>query len=146
MIAPDRTLAYATISNCVIYVSSTVPPTDADWDHYLAFIKANFKPREKAKALVFERGRGLSLPQRQRLDESTEHLELAVAIISDSPVTRLVVNALSWVKRGYKAFSTSELDEAIRYLDATSAAFRLKEESKRLALELDASTPKMGAR
>ncbi|HMJ09787.1 MAG TPA: hypothetical protein VK524_00205 [Polyangiaceae bacterium] len=137
MIASGRTLAFTMVNQCLVYVSATCAPSDTDWDEYLAYLRANFNAHEKVKALVVERGRGLTQAQRQRLDEATAQLQLTVAVISDSTVTRFVLNAISWVKRGYKAFSSAQFDEALRYLDVPHAGSRIKEEMRKLTAELD---------
>lgn len=116
-----KTLAFGKVTGKQFYAyvsSSTLSPSEADWDAYVAFLTENFDETSPTKVVVYTRSPPPSALQRRKLMDAVKPLakRLRVAILTDSNLVRGVVTALSWVGGQYTAFAPDQLVEAIASL------------------------------
>jgi hypothetical protein len=116
-----RTLAFEQTPLAMITVLGRSTIDDAEWDAYTEAITAGVAIGTPPNALVWTDGGAPSPSQRARLEKATAMAtsagRLKVAILTDSTFARGVTNAMSLINRGYRAFSPTQLDDALAYLD-----------------------------
>lgn len=110
-------LTFGRVGNCLILVHPEGPPTDGDWDKYLAFLEENRSDR--VRLLVSTLGGGPSAQQRTRLRTVVDRYpgkKLTTAILTGSTLARGMVTAISWFIPGLEAFAPNQLGAALDYL------------------------------
>ncbi len=112
------TLGFAAAPTCLVYVSTAQRPCEGDWRQYIEFV-ATHRHRVR-KGLVLENGRGPNAAQRKALVDVLGDLEVLTAVVMKDPLTRGVVTALSWFKRGFATFRPDEVDRALAWLQLGS--------------------------
>ena len=142
-IAAGKTAGWVRIGDVCIYISAKRPPSDADWNAYLAWLRENGKPsvtRPELLSLVYDRSPGPNASQRKQLNDSTVGWKMRVAVLSPSTVARGIVTAMNWFKKdAYEAFPPDDFERALTFLGAP-AQIRpdITIATKDLAAELDA--------
>jgi len=131
-IATGKTAAWGKTGNVYLYVSSKRPPTDPDWNEYLAWLRETAKEtpvRTELLSIVYDRSTGPNASQRKQLTDATVNWKLRVAVVTPSTVARGVVTAMNWFKKdAYEAFPPEEFDRAIKFLGVpTSAAMDVRQ-------------------
>lgn len=116
------TIAFGLVDGVIIYIGTDQAPSDADWSEYIAFVEQSILGQSTARALVVVSGGGPSGVQRQKLHGATRHVSLSVAVVTQSAIARGLVTALSWVKSGYRAFTTEDLEGALDFLGVKDKA------------------------
>jgi hypothetical protein len=127
-------LTFGRVGNCLILVHPEKPPTDAEWDSYLAFLEEN--RGDRVRLLVSTQGGGPSAQQRTRLRTVIDRYpgkKLTTAILTESMVARGMVTAISWFMPGLQAFSPNQMPSALDYLGIPRA---LETEITRTILQL----------
>lgn len=107
-------MAYSWRGDYLLVVHSASPPTEAEWDDYVASIRAHDVVR--IRNLVFTDGGAPNSTQRKQVTEALNGRTVPAAVVSPSNLVRGVVTALSWFNPKIKAFSPNELEQAIKYL------------------------------
>ena len=116
-------MAYRTVNGifCVAHGSSN--PSDEEWKAYLDYYLAN--ERECLRTLVVTDGGGPNAKQRAETAKLIQSAPTRVAIVSSSTFVRGVATALSWFNKRVQAFSDTEMDRALSYLEVTDNLARL---------------------
>lgn len=137
-VAAGRTIGYARIGTCLIYVSSKRSPSDSDWTEYAAWFQKTNPPGSTVVSVVYERNGGPNAAQRKQINEMTARCQVKAAVIAVSPIARGILTALSWFKDGYKAFNPSEMEAAFEFLDVRGAlATEVRQTIQKMILEMD---------
>jgi len=107
-------MVFSIIGNLMILVHSAHPPTDAEWDEYLAALRA--RDQEKLRSLAFTDGGAPNTAQRKALNSILQGKTSTGAVVSPNAMVRGVVTALSWFNAKIKVFSPDEVERAFEYL------------------------------
>ena len=137
-----KTAVYGKVGDCFILVLGKVPPSDADFNPYITFVRGAIRPDMKPRVLVQSHGGALSPKQRQALNELTAPFAQVarIAVLTDSAVARGVVTAMSWfAKEVYQAFSLSDLNAALDFLQIPGI---LHAELKKMLFDLGKEVPR----
>lgn len=118
-----KTMAFGKVDKFVVVVHSKEPPLDDEWNEYIQFNIRTFTPGDMMKFLAVTDGGAPTTTQRMILNEKlseyvrgNKHL-LRSAIVTSSTFVRGVVTALSWFNSGICAFSPTNLEDAMNYLE-----------------------------
>ncbi len=116
-------MAYRTVHGvfCVAHGSSN--PSDEEWKAYLDYYLAH-EP-ECLRTLVVTDGGGPNAKQRGDTAKLIQSSPTRVAIVSSSTFVRGVATALSWFNKRVQAFSDTEMDRALSYLEVTDNLARV---------------------
>jgi hypothetical protein len=130
-----RTLAWETVGSTVLVVHSRQLPSDADWQDFVAYCA---KAPPGNQAVVFA-DVTLNAKQRrdiQRLHEATGTRK--VAVVTDSMLTRVLVNTMNWLSNTHRAFALRDVEGALEHLDVSAQdRVQLIAAARKLAFELD---------
>ncbi|NUP05419.1 MAG: hypothetical protein HOW73_05090 [Polyangiaceae bacterium] len=128
-------MRFEQFGDTVAMVHTADPPSDEEWDAYLASQRAHWS----ARVLVFTEGGGPTTLQRGRLNDALAGRIVKTAVVSSSAVIRGIVTALSWFNPGIKSFLPNEASAALRYLGvAVEDQAGLMQKVTRLSKELKA--------
>jgi hypothetical protein len=113
-----KSLAFGKIGGCIVFVGGKRPYDDGEWEAYVKFIKGEFIPGSKPICLVHADSAGPTAEQRQIVNEVIGPVkkEVKAAVMTSSQIARGIVTAMSWMYPVYRAFSPSQVDEAIAFL------------------------------
>ena len=113
-----KNLAYGKVGSCFALVVSKHTFSDAEWDGYLTFLRENLMPGIEPKTIVMSQGASPTAMQRRKLNELTAPYadKSKIAVVTESPIVRGVVAALSWFNPFYRAFPPQDLDRALAFL------------------------------
>jgi hypothetical protein len=96
-------------------VHDAAPPTDEEWNRWLAF--AREAANVNLRLLVETTGQGgPNAKQRKQLAEVLSGRDVRCAILSDSMFVRGVVTAVAWLGVELRAFPPGDLSSACGYL------------------------------
>jgi len=98
----------------MINVQGDAPPSDGDWDEFLAAVAAASNLRA---FLICADNHGPNVSQRAKLAKMRSKFPLPKAVVTTSMVVRGIVTATSWLGSNVRAFAPSHIDEAFDYLD-----------------------------
>jgi hypothetical protein len=120
-----KNFVFEVVDDCIVCLGSKNPPSDAEWDAYIAALEACLKKNDhKVNIIVITRGGAPTPAQRHTLNETTARHNSSsaskVAVLTSSAIARGVVTALSWFSPVYKAFAEDDLDGAVDFLDVPS--------------------------
>ncbi len=117
------TLAFELHADAVmLLVHRREPPTDPEWDVYVAACKDVLERRpEGLRALVITEGGGPTVDQRRRLNDMLAGRGARAAIVAESIMIRGIVTAMSWWNPLIKSFRKHEVPQAFTYLDLPGA-------------------------
>jgi hypothetical protein len=116
-------MAYGQVADCTVLVHTKQPPSDEEWSAYLDFQQRNTDTTKNVNVLVFTDGGAPTPSQRMQLNDAqmgavvAKKASVKVATVTTSMFVRGVVTALSWFHPVYRAFSPSQMDQALHYLD-----------------------------
>jgi hypothetical protein len=113
-------MAWSAQGRVSIVVHGSEAPTDAEWDRYLADVKALPRIRE-LRVLVYSFGAGPTTFQRQKLHKQGAGHAPPVAILANRATQmRTVGTALTWFNGNVALFEASRIDEASVHLGLTA--------------------------
>jgi hypothetical protein len=108
------TMAMCKIDRLTIAVHHTRPPTDEEWDRWVALCATQEGP---IRVIVESHGGAPNAKQRKALSDALAGRDLRSAILSDSIVVRGVVTALAWLGVALRAFPLDDYASMAAYLD-----------------------------
>ncbi len=113
-----KTIAFAKVRGCVVYVEGGHQPSDVEWDEYIALLRTLLGSGEMTRVLVHTRSGWPSANQRRKLFETAKGFTASarVAVLTSSAVTRTAVNALNWLIPVYRMFALGDVDGAAAFL------------------------------
>ena len=117
-----KTLAYEKLGNCIVFVGGRHPFDNTEWDTYSHFLETTFaegaKTDTKFVCIVLTEI-GPTGAQRQRLNDALAPVfkTFKTAVLTSSHLARGILTAMSWIYPVYRAFNSSELDDALAYLE-----------------------------
>jgi len=121
-----KTLAYEKIGNCIVFVGGRHPFDNTEWDTYSRFLETTFeegaKTDTKFVCLVLTEV-GPTGAQRQRLNDALAPVfkTFRTAVLTSSHLARGILTAMSWIYPVYRAFTSTELDAEIEYLNVDTS-------------------------
>jgi hypothetical protein len=118
-----KSMAYREIGPVLLQVHPAHPPTDEEWDAFLRSARrVTFQGCRKV--LVVTAGWGPDVKQRAMAGKIVEGIPMLSAVVSDAPLVRGIVTALSWFNKGIRSFpfnGGAGILEALKYLDVESS-------------------------
>ena len=112
-----RTLAVREVGELVVVVHrENFPPSDADWEGYVAWCKALLRERGTLKVLVFTNQHGPSARQRSVYNKEIASDAVRVAVLMAGRHLVAIVKVFSWFIK-INAFEKHDLAGALKYLD-----------------------------
>ena len=102
--------------------------SDAVWNEWLASLQQD--PDGRLRLLVESHGGGPNAKQRKQFVDAMRGRDLRIAVLTDSPISRGMVTAVSWLGQPLRSFRVAQLAEAIAWLDLTPS------EGEQLRVEL----------
>ena len=90
------------------------PPSQQEWDRYCEALTRH--DPERMTSLVFTDGGAPDGGQRKQVNDFLKGRTSACAVVASSTVVRGVVTALGWFNPMIRAYSPTEVDEALHYL------------------------------
>jgi hypothetical protein len=120
-----KTVAYESDGELAILVHGPKPPTDEDWNGYLAFARAGLLTARNPRCLVLSGATVPSPKQRAELNKLVELHKAPVptAVVTSSLAARGIVTVFGWFNSAIRAFRMDELAEALDYLGVERARF-----------------------
>ncbi|HSM92443.1 MAG TPA: hypothetical protein VLT47_06095 [Anaeromyxobacteraceae bacterium] len=115
-----KTHAYAVHGDVLLSALAVEPPSDREWDDYLA-AWARMRGGERRKVLVFTEKAGPTAEQRGQLAALLGGAAQRAAVVTPSAVGRLMVAAVAWANPAVRAFLPAQVGEAFDYLDVPHA-------------------------
>jgi regulator of extracellular matrix RemA (YlzA/DUF370 family) len=106
-------MAMCKIDRLRIAVHHTSPPTDEQWDRWIALCSEQDGP---IRVVVESHGGAPNAKQRRALSDALAGRDLRSAILSDSIVVRGVVTALAWLGVSLRAFPLHDYPSVAAYL------------------------------
>jgi hypothetical protein len=106
------------ISNTIVGVHTTEPPTDRQWDEYVSTAKKLSAELgfDEMRALSITDGGAPSGEQRAIINDLLGGRSVLIAIVSSSAMVRSVVTALSWFNPKIKTFAPSRVRDALTHI------------------------------
>jgi hypothetical protein len=124
------------ISGTLLIVHGRVQPDPAEWDAMIRDCRA--LARKLQRTLVFA---DVTLTAEQRRQVADVHKQAgtrAVAVVTSSSLSRMIVTALSWLNSVHRAFEPREVNAALDYLQVPPEQRRvLLETTRQFARELN---------
>jgi hypothetical protein len=117
------TLSMARFRGLYLVVHPTIPPSDSDWDHLIAFLRADLDdlPRNhRIKTLVYAAGGGPNAAQRRRVVQLLDGRSNITGVLTASSAVRAIVTAFGWFRNEIRAFPPHDFAGAISYLGLNS--------------------------
>lgn len=108
-----KNMAFEVVSNLFVVVHTANPPSDEEWDRYVAAGVASSKDK---RFLVFTDGGAPTSAQRKRLYDALKGKSAITAVISGNAFVRTTVFALSVLNPQVKVFPPDAINDAYRYL------------------------------
>lgn len=130
-----NTVAYKLTGNLLISVHGREPVSAAQFPEILA----TFRRLDYAtvRMLVITEGGGPTPQQRKEMTTALNGQQLLTAVVSDETMIRGIVTALSWFNSKIRSFKTSQIDEALIYLELRPSRFEeIKQEISNLRRQL----------
>jgi hypothetical protein len=93
-----KSMAVRVVGGVLVSVYSARNPNDEDWNEYLD-LRRKHVARGDAKALALTDGGGPDVHQRAATLEAVGENNMTAAVVSDAPLVRGIVTALSWFNR-----------------------------------------------
>jgi hypothetical protein len=108
-------MAAAVVDTTSIVVYGAQPPTDTDWCSYLALVE-RYRVESTLHVVATAGGRPTGTQRRQLVDALAPRV-IRVAVLSTSPLVRLVANVLPLFGGKARGFAPWEEREALDYLE-----------------------------
>lgn len=104
------------VGRILLVVQPVEPPTDDEWTFALA------KMRERrACVLVLTDGGSPTEPQRERMRDALRGRTVPMAIVSASPIPRLVTSVVALFNKAVASFGPESIDRAYAFLGLDAA-------------------------
>lgn len=116
-----KNFAFKLVGNLLISVYTENAPANEDADAAAAAFKD--MTFDRLRALTFTKGGTHTAAQRKTLHDILGGRELRTAVVTDVPMVRGVVTAVSWFNKSVKAFTPTGWKDAFLYLDIPSSQF-----------------------
>ena len=116
-----KTISYTSVGGFLVVVLGTKPASPQDWHKYLEFIGLEAKQGGRQRVLLVSNGAALEAGQRRELEQTLRAYPnpgRRVALITGSTFVRGIIRALSIVDPSNRGFAPSEMEAALRYLEA----------------------------
>jgi len=104
------------IDDIAIGVHTSEPPSDEDWEAWLAVSKKALDVRGSIRALVYSHGGGPNSAQRSQVNDLLKDQPQRISVMLDSRIARGAVTALSWFNPKIKGFDLQQFDSAFEHL------------------------------
>jgi hypothetical protein len=134
----QRTMAFRLVNDVVVLVHNSQPPSDRDYIRYMNFCRN--LPATCNRYVIFTPGAGPNAAQRKLTTDTMEKRgdkNILAAVVTDSTMALGIVHALSWFSTGIRAYSSSQVDDAWRYLKVTDTeAAQIMAEMRELRAEV----------
>jgi len=111
-------MAMRRIDRLVLGVHDASPPTDAEWERWIALCRDQPGP---LRVLVDTYGGGPNPKQRKALSDALSARDLRSGILTDSLLVRGLVTALAWLGIALRAFPRGDYAEAGAYLQLSAS-------------------------
>ena len=114
-----RTIQWKNIGGTMLIVHGKVQPGGGEWADLMRDTRAMGRALERT--LVFA---DVTLTAEQRRQVADAHKAAgtrAIAVITSSSLTRMIVTALSWMNSVHKAFDPRDINAALDYLAVSEA-------------------------
>lgn len=116
-----KCMSFKIVGSLHIIVVGEANPTNEDWSAYVEAVKLEEKNGldiiKQMRTLVFSDGGGPTATQRKIAADVLNGRSTPVAIVTGSTIMRGVITALRWFNPEARAFSPSEVLEAMAFLD-----------------------------
>ncbi|HET9959926.1 MAG TPA: hypothetical protein VFQ61_35785 [Polyangiaceae bacterium] len=116
----SRSFAARQVGNVVIYVHTSEPPSDEEWDRVLSFYEGAASTLEP-KILVYTEGSAPNAAQRARLNGVFGKRRVLLAILTSSALARAAGTAVHWFRPEVRVFGAREFPKAAMHLGLTPA-------------------------
>lgn len=112
------TLGVREVGDVVVVVHrNNLPPSDADWEGYVAWCKALLRERGALKVLVFTNQHGPSAKQRSFYNKEITGDSVRIAVLIAGRHLVAIVKVFSWFIK-INAFEKHDLAGALKFLGA----------------------------
>jgi hypothetical protein len=124
--APSRefigtTLACRKLDDLVVVVHrNNLPPTDADWDSYVAWCKAHIAAQGRLKVLVYSNPHPPNAKQRSAYNKEISGDSVRVAVLLTGRHLVAIVKVFSWFIK-INAFEQNDIAGALKFLEVPSS-------------------------
>jgi hypothetical protein len=138
-----KTMAFTIIDQLILVAYGVAAPTPEEWGTFLTLIER--QGIEGTIQLIATEGGGPTADQRRALDVLLAGRTVPTAVVSPSAGVRGTVTALSWCGSRVKAFTPSDLRDAISFLGIpNSRAEVIERELHALQRDLDEGGQRQG--
>ena len=136
MTTERTTIRWKEISGTLLIVHGKVQPDPAEWD---AMIRESRALASKLRRTLVFADITLTAEQRRQVAELHKLASTrAVAVVTSSSLSRMIVTALSWLNSVHRAFEPREVNAALDYLQVLPDERRiLLETARQFARELN---------
>jgi hypothetical protein len=116
-----KTMSFLEKDKFFILVHGEAPPSDPEWEAYVAALGKHSAHVPSLRVLVVSRGGGPSMGQRKRLKDVLGSAPLPTAVITTSPLARTIVTIIRLTSPEIAAFSPEQKLQAYRHLGFADA-------------------------
>lgn len=116
-----KTMSFEEKDKFFILVHGEDPPSDPEWEQWVAALGKYSAQVPQLRVLVVSRGGGPSMSQRKRLKEVLGSAPLPTAVITTSQLARTIVTIIRLTSPEIAAFSPENKAQAYRHLGFTDA-------------------------
>lgn len=116
-----RNQVFSFLDDIIVVIHGPRPPSDEEAHEYLTAFKS--RDISRLRCLIFTEGGAPTAAQRKRLNELLGGRAFPTAVVTNLPLVRGVVTALSWFNPKIRAFTPEAAEEAFRYLGIPSVRY-----------------------
>jgi hypothetical protein len=134
-----KTIGHERVGDVICMASGTERIDDSDWDACMAAIEAHGTDGSTLRILVMAKRAGPNAMQRARLYALAEKRDIAVALLTASPLARGFLQAFGWAARiQIRAFAVAAVADALEFVGAAKDCEKdVRSVLDRLALTVD---------
>lgn len=99
-----------------LVIHTANPPSEHEWNAYMAAVREIEKDLSKVRTLVFTDGGGPNSAQRKAINDFLKGRETPVVLVSSSQLIRGITTALSWFNKLVHSVPPERVSEAFRIL------------------------------
>ena len=129
-------MKHSVLDDLFILVHTEDPPSEKEWDAYLADLGRLAGGIQKLTTLVFTKGGGPNVAQRAQLNKVLSGRPTRAAVISDARMPRVIVTALSWFNPEIRWFAEHRGIDALGYIGRPESADAVLAGVRRMQSEL----------
>jgi len=100
----------------VVVHQEELPPSDTDWEGYVAWCKELLERHDSLKVLVVAGEKSPTAAQRSLYNREISGDRVRVAVLIAGRHVLVIVKVFAWFVRNIEAFDKDELPAALRYL------------------------------